>query len=88
MDGWINLGDIFACKIKWKMRGDKRSKTEAVGYSVLVIGVTTFLFSVLGVKIGNVFGSKFEKSAQIIGGIILILIGLKILLEHLGFLAF
>lgn len=57
-------------------------------YSVLVIGVTTFLFSVLGVKIGNVFGSKFEKSAQIIGGIILILIGLKILLEHLGFLAF
>lgn len=30
MDGWINLGDIFACKIKWKMRGDKRSKTEAV----------------------------------------------------------
>ena len=56
--------------------------------SVLVIGVTTFLFSVLGVKIGNVFGSKFEKSAQVAGGIILILIGLKILLEHLGFLAF
>ena len=56
--------------------------------SVLVIGITTFLFSVLGVKIGNVFGSKFEKSAEITGGIILILIGLKILLEHLGFLAF
>jgi putative Mn2+ efflux pump MntP len=56
--------------------------------SVLVIGITTFLFSVLGVKIGNVFGSKFEKSAEISGGIILILIGLKILLEHLGFLAF
>ena len=56
--------------------------------SVLVIGITTFLFSVLGVKIGNVFGSKFEKSAEIAGGIILILIGLKILLEHLGFLAF
>ena len=56
--------------------------------SVLVIGITTFLFSVLGVKIGNVFGSKFEKSAQIIGGIILILIGLKILLEHLGIITF
>ena len=56
--------------------------------SVLVIGITTFLFSILGVKIGNVFGSKFEKSAEITGGIILILIGLKILLEHLGFLAF
>lgn len=56
--------------------------------SVLIIGLTTFAFSVLGVKIGNVFGSKFEKSAGIIGGIILILIGLKILLEHLGIVAF
>ena len=52
--------------------------------SVLIIGVTTFLFSVIGVKIGNVFGSRFEKSAGILGGIILILIGTKILLEHLG----
>jgi putative Mn2+ efflux pump MntP len=56
--------------------------------SVLIIGLTTFVFSVLGVKIGNVFGSKFEKSAGIIGGIILILIGLKILLEHLGIITF
>ncbi|MBR4391431.1 MAG: manganese efflux pump [Bacteroidales bacterium] len=52
--------------------------------SVLIIGVTTFLFSILGVRIGNVFGSRFEKSAGIVGGIILILIGSKILLEHLG----
>ena len=56
--------------------------------SVLVIGLTTFVFSVLGVKIGNVFGSKYEKSAGIIGGIMLILIGLKILLEHLGIISF
>ena len=56
--------------------------------SVAVIGLTTFVFSVLGVKIGNVFGSKYEKSAGIIGGIILILIGLKILLEHLGIISF
>lgn len=56
--------------------------------SVIVIGLTTFAFSVLGVKIGNVFGSKYEKSAEIIGGTILILIGLKILLEHLGVIAF
>lgn len=56
--------------------------------SVLIIGLTTFAFSVLGVKIGNVFGSKFEKSAEIVGGIILILIGLKILLEHLGVISF
>lgn len=56
--------------------------------SVLIIGVTTFLFSVAGVKIGNVFGSRFEKSAEILGGAILILIGTKILLEHLGILSF
>lgn len=56
--------------------------------AVLLIGVTTFLFAVLGVKIGNVFGSKYEKSAGIAGGIILILIGLKILFEHLGIIAF
>ena len=56
--------------------------------SVIVIGITTFLFSVLGVKIGNVFGSKYEESAEIIGGIILILIGLKIVLEHLDVISF
>lgn len=56
--------------------------------SVLIIGVTTSLFSVVGVKVGNVFGSKFEKSAGVLGGIILILIGLKILLEHLGMISF
>ena len=56
--------------------------------SVVVIGLTTFIFSVLGVRIGNVFGSKYEKSAGIVGGIILILIGLKILFEHLGIISF
>lgn len=56
--------------------------------SVLIIGLTTFVFSVLGVKIGNMFGSKYEKSAGIFGGIILILIGLKILLEGLGVITF
>lgn len=56
--------------------------------AILIIGVTTFLFSILGVKIGNVFGSRFEKGAGVLGGIILILIGLKILLEHLGVMSF
>lgn len=56
--------------------------------SVLVIGLTTFVFSVLGVRIGNLFGSKFKKNAEVFGGIILILIGLKILLEHLGVISF
>lgn len=59
-----------------------------IGSAVLIIGITTFLFSVLGVKIGHAFGSKFEKSAGIVGGVILILIGTKILLEHLGVIAF
>lgn len=52
--------------------------------AIALIGVTTCLTSALGVKIGNIFGSKFEKKAQMAGGIILILLGLKILLEHLG----
>ena len=55
--------------------------------AISLIGVTTCLTSALGVKIGNIFGSKFEKKAQMAGGIILILLGLKILLEHLGVLA-
>ena len=54
--------------------------------AVAFIGATTFAFSALGVRIGNVFGSRFEKPAQLCGGIILILLGVKILLEHLGIL--
>lgn len=55
-------------------------------FAISIIGVLTFIISLLGVKIGNVFGDKFEKKAELAGGIILILIGLKILLEHLGIL--
>ena len=51
--------------------------------AVLLIGITTFLLSAAGVKIGNVFGSRYEKKAQFFGGAILFLLGLKILLEHL-----
>lgn len=54
--------------------------------AILIIGVTTFIFSFVGVAIGNFFGSKYSKPASIIGGVILILIGTKILLEHLGVL--
>ena len=54
--------------------------------AVLLIGVTTFLLSAVGVKVGNVFGSRLEKKAQLLGGAILILLGVKILLEHLGIL--
>ncbi len=55
--------------------------------AILLIGLTTCVTSAIGVKIGNVFGSKFQKKAEAAGGIILILLGLKILLEHLGILA-
>ena len=54
--------------------------------AVLLIGFMTCSLSALGVKIGNVFGCKFEKKAQIAGGVILILLGTKILLEHLELL--
>lgn len=54
--------------------------------AVLLIGVVTFAFSFAGVKIGSVFGARFEKKAQMLGGIVLILLGVKILLEHFGVL--
>lgn len=56
--------------------------------AVLFIGVITFVLSGTGVKIGNVFGSKYRCKAEFIGGGILILMGTKILLEHLGYLPF
>lgn len=56
--------------------------------AILLIGVVTCALSAVGVKLGSVFGGRFEKKAQIAGGVILILIGTKILLEHLGVLKF
>ena len=50
------------------------------------IGCTTFVFSAAGVKIGSVFGTRYKSNAEFAGGVILILLGVKILLEHLGFL--
>ena len=52
-------------------------------HAFLTIGIITFFLCVLGVKIGNAFGSKYESKAEMFGGIILILIGSKILIEHL-----
>ena len=52
--------------------------------AIALIGITTCVLSALGVKIGNVFGSRYEKKAEFAGGVILILLGVKILLEHLG----
>ena len=65
----------------------------AVGISLAMAGVGNIFLAVLligataiGVKVGSVFGSKYEKKAEIVGGVILILLGVKILLEHLGIL--
>lgn len=54
--------------------------------AVSFIGVITFVLSAIGVKVGNLFGTKYKSKAEIAGGVILIVIGLKILLEHLGIL--
>lgn len=59
-----------------------------IGYSVAIIGVITFLISAIGVVIGNRFGSKYQRKAEFAGGAILVIIGIKILLEGLGVINF
>lgn len=54
--------------------------------SVALIGVITFALSFVGVAVGHFFGARYEKPASVVGGVVLILIGLKVLLEHLGVL--
>ncbi|HIT71348.1 MAG TPA: manganese efflux pump [Candidatus Scatovivens faecipullorum] len=54
--------------------------------AISLIGIITFIISMIGVKIGNVFGDKYETKAELAGGFILIFLGVKILLEHLGIL--
>ena len=55
--------------------------------AVCLIGAVTLVLSMVGVKLGNLFGSRWRSRAELVGGIILVLLGLKILLEHLGILA-
>lgn len=54
--------------------------------AVSFIGIITFTLSVVGVKVGNIFGTRYKSKAELAGGIILIVMGIKILLEHLGIL--
>lgn len=56
--------------------------------AIIIIGVTTFVLSIVGVVVGNYFGTRYKKRAEIAGGIILVLIGAKILFEHLGLIPF
>ena len=74
--------DALAVGISLAMAGNVN-----IWLAALVIGLCTCGFSAAGVGVGNVFGSRYEKKAQLAGGVILILLGVKILLEHLGVLA-
>ena len=74
--------DALAVGISLAMAGNVN-----IALAALFIGLCTCGFSAAGVQIGNAFGSRFEKKAQLAGGGILILLGLKILLEHLGIIA-
>ena len=71
--------DALAVGISLSLKGDVN-----IWAAISIIGITTCVLSAIGVKIGSVFGDKFEKKAQIAGGVILIILGIKILLEHLG----
>ena len=70
--------DALAVGIVFAVQGD------SIFLSVSMIGIITFLLSFLGVIIGNRFGSKYEKKAQLAGGAVLVIIGLKLLLEGIG----
>lgn len=72
--------DALAVGVTFGTMGDKLQLSLAS--AVIIIGVTTFLISVIGVFIGNIFGSKYKANAEIVGGIILICIGIKVVLEH------
>ena len=74
--------DALAVGISLAMAGNVN-----IWLAALLIGICTCGFSAVGVKIGNLFGARFEKKAQLAGGLILILLGTKILLEHLGVIA-
>ena len=79
--------DALAVGISLAMAGLPVFGMDGILSAIIQIGLCTCVFSAAGVKIGNLFGSRFEKKAQIAGGVILILLGAKILLEHLGVLA-
>lgn len=72
--------DALAVGVTFGTMGDKLRLS--IGLAVVIIGIITFMISIIGVFIGNIFGSKYKTKAEIIGGVILILIGFKVVLEH------
>ena len=79
----LAVGITFACVPVEIMPASQLANTAA---AVCLIGATTFVISCVGVKAGSVFGARYKTKAEFVGGMILILIGIKILLEHLGIL--
>ncbi len=79
----LAIGITFACvPVRIIAAGNLMNTVVAV----IIIGITTCIISAVGVKVGNVFGTRYKSKAELAGGVILILIGVKILLEHLGIL--
>ena len=78
--------DALAAGISLAM--DLKGNNTYAFIAVAFIGVITFTLSAMGVKIGNIYGAKFKSKAEFAGGLILILLGVKILLEHLGVINF
>ena len=76
--------DALAVGISLAMAGLPVWGMDGIFAAVALIGLCTCAFCTTGVKLGNIFGCRFEKRAQIAGGAILILLGIRILLEHLG----
>lgn len=76
--------DAFAAGISLAM--DLKGNNTYAYIAVLFIGIITFTLSAIGVKIGNIYGAKYKSKAEFAGGAILIILGLKILLEHLNIL--
>lgn len=89
----LDLKELFAMAIATSIDALAMGVTFAflkvnIASAVAVIGVTTFILAVIGVLLGHKFGAKWKDKAQLAGGIVLILLGTKILLEHLGVLSF
>lgn len=91
-----NLNDSFSPKTMLPLAVATSIDALAVGVTfafldvlivpaVSMIGATTFILSAVGVKIGNVFGAKYKSKAELVGGIVLVAMGIKILIEHLFF---
>jgi putative Mn2+ efflux pump MntP len=75
--------DALAVGIAFAMSGG-----ENIWLTAIIIGIVTFVLSGIGLRLGSIFGIKYKSTATVIGGIILILLGTKILLEHLGVISF